>query len=117
MANIKKTGKNVGDTIILKNEHKSLVGTFEKGTEVKILSKGPRGYDIIDEFGNKMYECGWDLQKGYSMITKVELQEIGKEIINKQRELIEKNQDKWERGQYTKAEAWEDAIKEICLLR
>lgn len=51
------------------------------------------------------------------MITKGELQEIGKEIIHKQQELIEKNQDKWEQGQYTKAEAWEDAIKEICLLR
>ena len=51
------------------------------------------------------------------MITKVELQEIGKEIIKRQRELLEKNQDKWERGQYTKAKAWEDAIKEICLLR
>ena len=51
------------------------------------------------------------------MIAKSELQEIGKEIIKRQRELLEKNQDKWERGQYTKAEALEDAIKEICLLR
>lgn len=50
------------------------------------------------------------------MLTKGELQEIGKESINKQQELMEVNQDKWERGQYTKAEAWEDAIKEICLL-
>ena len=71
----------------------------------------------IDLISKEDDECGWDLQKGYSMITKVELQEIGKEIINKQRELLKKNQDKWERGQYTKAEAWEDAIKEICLLR
>ena len=61
MVYIKNTGKNVGDTIILKNELKSLASTFEKGTEVKILSEGLRGYDIIDEFGNKMYECGWDL--------------------------------------------------------
>lgn len=54
-------GPKVGDTVILKNEHTSNEGTFEIGTEVQIIGFGSRGYDIRDEFGNTMIECGWDL--------------------------------------------------------
>ena len=56
-----KNGYDIGETVILKNEHKSCAGTFEAGTEVKVTGKGPRGYDIVDEYGNRMIECGWDL--------------------------------------------------------
>ena len=27
----------------------------------KVIGKGPRGYDIEDEFGNRMTECSWEL--------------------------------------------------------
>lgn len=54
-------GHKVGDTVILKREHSSLAGTFEKGTEVKVIGKSERGYDIADEYGNRMTECGWNL--------------------------------------------------------
>lgn len=60
MAYIKNESK-VGKTIILQNEHKSCAGTFEKGTEVKIIGMSERGYDIEDKYGNRMFECGWNL--------------------------------------------------------
>lgn len=59
MAYIKNESK-VGKTVILQNEHKSYAGTFEKGTEVKIIGQSQRGYDIEDEYGNRMIETGYD---------------------------------------------------------
>lgn len=55
-------GKEVGDWVVLTRDISSLSGTFEKGTKVKITGTTPmRGYNIEDEYGNKMYECGWSL--------------------------------------------------------
>lgn len=51
MAYIKNESK-IGKTVVLQNEHKSCAGTFEKGTEVKIIGQSERGYDIEDEYGN-----------------------------------------------------------------
>lgn len=51
----------VGDVVILTQEHESLSGKFEKGTKVKVTGMSDRGYDIEDEYGNKMIECGWVL--------------------------------------------------------
>ena len=56
-----ENGYRIGETVILKNDHKSCTGIFEAGTEVKVIGKGPRGYDIEDEFGNRMTECSWEL--------------------------------------------------------
>ena len=50
-------------------------------------------------------------------MTRTELQDIGKDIIEKQRELLEKHRDEWEMNRYTHGDAWEEAVKEICLLR
>ena len=47
---------------------------------------------------------------------KSELQEIGKEILKKKSELLDKNRFEWESGKYTSNKAWEDAVKEVCLL-
>jgi len=61
-ASIKNIAPNVGDWVILTTEHKSCAGTFEKGTKVKVTGVTPmRGFDIEDEFGNKMDECGYTL--------------------------------------------------------
>ena len=62
MAYIPNNSPKVGEWIRLKREHSSCLGTFEAGTLVKITgTSGYRGYDIEDEFGNRMCECGWDL--------------------------------------------------------
>ena len=50
-------------------------------------------------------------------MTRTELQEIGKDIIKKQSELLDKHREDWEIGRYSISEAWEEAIKEICLLK
>lgn len=50
-------------------------------------------------------------------MTRSELQEIGKDIIKKQEELLSQHEDEWQQGRYSKDKAWEDAVKEICLLQ
>ena len=50
-------------------------------------------------------------------MSRSELQEIGNDIIKKQNELLSKHWDEWQQGRYTKEKAWEDAVKEICLLK
>ena len=41
--------------------HSNLIGYFEVGTEVKVINIGERGYDIVDNEGNKMLEIGWKI--------------------------------------------------------
>nr|DAS58605.1 MAG TPA: hypothetical protein [Caudoviricetes sp.] len=60
MAFIKKESK-VGKKVTLTREIRCCAGYFEKGTEVTITGKGEHGYDIVDDQGNHVYECGWDL--------------------------------------------------------
>lgn len=49
----------IGDIVVNKSELKSMNGTFEAGTRLIITGVGERGYDVADEFGNSMCECGW----------------------------------------------------------
>lgn len=50
-------------------------------------------------------------------MTRTDLQKIGKEIIKKQKDLLYEHDDEWQMGRYSIGKAWEDAVKEICLLR
>ena len=50
-------------------------------------------------------------------MTRTELQETGKDIIKKQIELLSEHREDWELGRYSTNQAWEDAVKEICLLK
>lgn len=50
----------VGDWCKTVREVNSLSGYFEKGTIVKVIGKSYRGYDIEDEYGNKILETGFD---------------------------------------------------------
>lgn len=50
-------------------------------------------------------------------MTRTELKEIGEAIIKRHTELLEENRKDWELGRYSINKAWEDAIKEICLLK
>lgn len=61
MSLIPSNNTKIGDEIILKHSHSSCAGTFTRGTKVRIIDIGERGYDIADDEGHKMYECGWDL--------------------------------------------------------
>lgn len=35
-------------------------GHFEKGTRVRIIGVSERGYDLADEYGNRVIETGFD---------------------------------------------------------
>lgn len=48
---------------------------------------------------------------------RTELQEIGNDIMKKKRELLSQHREEGVLGKYSIAKAWEDAVKEICLLR
>ena len=50
----------IGDTVITTKVHKCMKGYFEIGTKVKIIDINPElGYDIEDEYGNKVIEIGF----------------------------------------------------------
>lgn len=49
-------------------------------------------------------------------MTRTELQDIGKDIIKKQNELLCEHRKEWELGRYSISDAWEEAVKEICLI-
>lgn len=52
----------IGDWVITKKRHESMAGVFTKGSKVKIIDINfIRGYAIEDEYGNKMYDIGWEI--------------------------------------------------------
>lgn len=53
--------------------------------------------------------------KNMSM-TRTELQEIGWDIIKTKNKLLDERREDWYSGRYSAIRAWEDAVKEICLL-
>ena len=62
MAYITSKNNKIGDWVITTKRHESMAGTFTAGSTVKIIGIDPiRGYAIEDEYGNKMYEIGWEI--------------------------------------------------------
>ena len=59
MAYIKRNNFGVGDMVRTTEIHSSCAGYFEIGTIVKIIGISQRGYDIEDDDGNQMFECGF----------------------------------------------------------
>lgn len=61
MAYVKKqNGFEVGEWATTKRKVASCAGYFEKGTKVKVVGKSYRGYDLEDEYGNRVIETGYD---------------------------------------------------------
>ena len=62
MAYIATKRNEIGDWVITKKRHESMPGVFTKGSKVKIIDINLiRGYAIEDEYGNKMYDIGWEI--------------------------------------------------------
>lgn len=59
MAFIKNNTHEIGDWVVTTRVHESMVGKFTKGSRVKIMDIGERGYSIEDENGNRVVEIGW----------------------------------------------------------
>lgn len=61
MAYVKNNDKfEVGDWVTTARKVTSSAGYFEPGTKVKVIGKSYRGYDLEDEYGNKITETGYD---------------------------------------------------------
>lgn len=60
MAFIRNNDIKIGDTVKTTKVFSSFVGKFEKGSIVTVVGISERGYDIEDEYGNKVIEIGWD---------------------------------------------------------
>lgn len=60
MAFVKNDSIKIGDTVKTTKVFSSFAGKFEKGSIVKVVGIGNRGYDIEDEYGNRVIEIGWD---------------------------------------------------------
>ena len=59
---ISKNNSKIGDWVVTSKKHESMAGIFTRGTKVKIIDVDDmRGYAIEDEYGNKMYEIGWEI--------------------------------------------------------
>ena len=65
----------VGDKCITIKEIECLAGMFTVGTPVTVTGIGDRGYDLVNDFGNVITECGWNC------IKKVEPEPVGKNHI------------------------------------
>ena len=62
MAYIISKNNKIGDWVITTKRHESMAGTFTMGSKVKIVDINLiRGYAIEDEYGNKMYDIGWEI--------------------------------------------------------
>ena len=61
MAYVKNNNNiEVGKWVTTSRQVSSCAGYFEKGTRVKVIGVSERGYDLIDEHGNRVIETGWD---------------------------------------------------------
>ena len=63
MAYVKNNKVEVGDWVETTRKVDSCAGYFEKGTKVKITGITYRGYDLEDEYGNRVIETGFDSVK------------------------------------------------------
>ena len=64
-----------------------------------------------------MLNIKYNIVKGGYIYDKNRLKELGEAIIKRHTYLLEENREDWELGRYSINKAWEDAIKEICLLK
>ena len=53
----------IGSDVVTTRELSSFVGCFEKGTKVTIIGISERGYDLQDDNGNRILECGFNCVK------------------------------------------------------
>lgn len=61
MAYVKnKNGFEIGDWATITRKVDSCAGYFGEGTKVKVIGKSYRGYDLEDEYGNKVIGTGYD---------------------------------------------------------
>lgn len=65
MAYVKNWSPQIGERVKTTRKISSFGGYFEKGSIVTIIGKGEHGYDIQDDEGNRIVECGWT---GFSKI-------------------------------------------------
>lgn len=50
-------------------------------------------------------------------MNRTELQNIEKDILEEQKRLLTDNREDWEMGKYSITQAYEEAIKEVCILK
>lgn len=66
MAYVKNNNSvEVGDWAITNRKVNSCACYFEKDTKVKVVGVTERGYDLMDEHGNRVIETGWDSVRKY----------------------------------------------------
>ena len=60
MAFVKDWTPKIGDKVKTTKKIEIFGGYLERGSIVTIIGESNRGYDIIDDEGNELIECGWD---------------------------------------------------------
>ena len=66
MAYVKNNNSvEVGEWVTTNRQVCNCAGYFEKGTRVMVVGVSERGYDLMDEHGNRIIETGWDSVRKY----------------------------------------------------
>lgn len=52
----KLEGTEIGTTVELTRDVEVCAGIFQKGTLMKIVASTHRGFDLMDEYGNHLYD-------------------------------------------------------------
>jgi hypothetical protein len=58
-----RIGFGLGEIVVTAKRVECLAGYFEEGTKVEIIGVSERGYDLQDEYGNRIIETGFDSVK------------------------------------------------------
>ena len=69
MAFVENWSPKIGDKVITTKKLENSAGYMETGTIVTITNISDRGYDLTDDKGNKVTECGWSCIKQIPMNT------------------------------------------------
>lgn len=66
MAYVKNNNSvEVGEWVTTNKQVGTYAGYFESGTKVRVIGVSERGYDLMDEHGNRVIETGWDSVRKY----------------------------------------------------
>lgn len=72
-------------------------------------------FDNYEEFKQRYDYYSNDSDYEVMSVT-ADVRDIGKDIMLKQNELLHENKEAWESGNYSISQAWEDAVKSVCLV-
>ena len=102
-----KNGFQVGDRVELTQNISAMSGTMLKGTIVTITDVSNRGYDIKDDEGHQLIECGFDGFKAVSQ-DRIDEDKLAEDYLNQLGFPYTTSADEQLPSYYEQAKGWID---------